>query len=302
MNYPEFTKFSKNPYDKLSMTGNDAPIYAQANQYLKYCSEVRQLSRCTMKGKVCALGFFIRESGCKDLKSLTNAHYDKFLEEENKRGVSNRAKNNKISHTLCFVDYWRKMGMVIPLRTALIFRLREDPPRRVFYTKEQVEEVLEKCENEREWLFIKIAFDTGMRLMELRNLSLSQINGRCIRFVGKGRKDRKVFLPNSTLLRLKKYIEEHQEIRDHVWVNDWGYPVSVDFIRNTMKKAFLRCGFEEFYPHALRHSFGSDLQRQGAKLMEIKEMMGHSNVGTTQRYLHTLDDQMFSLFDKYKKA
>lgn len=68
-----------------------------------------------------------------------------------------------------------------------------------------------------------------------------------------------------------------------------------------MRAAFKRCGFDDFYPHALRHSFGTDIQRKGADIMVIKEMMGHSNVATTERYIHGFEGQLQLLFDTYRK-
>ena len=101
--------------------------------------------------------------------------------------------------------------------------------------------------------------------------------------------------------RLKEYRIKHGIETGRIWLNDWGYPMSSDTLRRVMKDAFKKCGYDNFYPHALRHSFGSDIQRQGADVMEIKEMMGHSNVATTQRYLHSLDGQLATLFNTYKR-
>ena len=190
--------------------------------------------------------------------------------------------------------------MKIPIRIPLIVKLKEQPPRRACYTRQEIEEVLDNCNSDIQWLLIKIAFDTGMRINELRNLSLSQIHGRRINFIGKGTKEREVYLTVAANERLLEYIEKHPEIEDRIWMNERGYPMSVDTIRRIMREAFVRCGHDDFYPHALRHSFGSDIQKQGADIFVIKEMMGHSNIATTQKYLHSLDGQLANLFDMYK--
>ena len=67
-----------------------------------------------------------------------------------------------------------------------------------------------------------------------------------------------------------------------------------------MTLAFLNAGFEGFYPHVLRHSFATNLQRRGASVAEIKEMMGHSSIATTERYLHEFEGRMEELFEKYR--
>ena len=79
-----------------------------------------------------------------------------------------------------------------------------------------------------------------------------------------------------------------------------GEPPTVNTVRKWLREAFAAAGFEGFYPHALRHSFATDLQIRGASVMEIKEMIGHESVATTERYLHGFDGRMRELFDKYR--
>ncbi|MDO4979168.1 MAG: site-specific integrase [Candidatus Saccharibacteria bacterium] len=239
------------------------------------------------------------ESGCNDLKELTNEHFNKFVKIEINRGISARTINTRTYHIITLVKYFREIGMNIPLCIPLIMKLKELPPRRVSYTCEEIEEVLQNA-TEFEYLLIKLGFDTGMRISEITKLSYEQIHGRRINFIGKGTKSREVYMSMDCCQRLAKYIDAHNITSGRIWLNAWGYPMGVDTIRRTMKKAFIRCGHDDFYPHALRHSFGTDIQRRGADIMVIKEMMGHSNVATTERYLHGFEGQLQGLFDAYR--
>ncbi len=279
----------------------NAPIYDQANQYLEYCAVTRQMSPMTMRSKKFALINLIEESECRDLRELTNESYNAFVKCETERGVSARTINMKTAHIVAFVKYWRTLDVEIPIKIPLIIKLKEKPPRRACYTREEIQSVLNACDSDFQWLLIKIAFDTGMRITELRNLSLSQITGRRINFIGKGTKAREVYLTEEAHTRLTDYIHEHPQIEDFIWLNEWGYHLSIDTIRRTMREVFIRCGHDDFYPHSLRHSFGSDIQSQGADIFVIKEMMGHSSIATTQKYLHSLDGQLANLFEKYRK-
>lgn len=300
--YNQFNDAELERYDHLKMRiSKKKPIYEQINNYLNFCANIRQMSRMTMHAKECALRYLIMESGCVDLRELTNEMYDKFVQAELERGVSTRTVNGRTAHIVAMIRYYREMDLMIPLRLPLVFKLKEMPPRRICYTKEQINRVLRRCNSDIAWLLIKIAFDTGMRISEITNLTVEQINGRRIHFIGKGTKEREVWLTKECADRLKEYCERRGIEEGRIWLNDWGYPTSSDTLRRIMKDAFKKCGYDDFYPHALRHSFGSDIQRQGADVMEIKEMMGHSNVATTQRYLHSLDGQLASLFNTYKR-
>lgn len=299
--YNKFNNFELESYDHLKMRiCKKKPIYQQVNAYLNFCANIRQMSRMTMHAKECALRYLIIESECSDLQELTNESFDKFVQAELARGVSTRTINGRTAHIVAMVRYYREMDLSIPLRLPLVFKLKELPPRRVCYTKEQVNRVLRRCNSEIGWLLIKLAFDTGMRISEITNLTVEEINGRRIHFIGKGTKEREVYMTQECADRLKMYCQHRGIEEGRIWLNDWGYPTSSDTLRRIMKDAFKRCGYDNFYPHALRHSFGSDIQRRGADVMEIKEMMGHSNVATTQRYLHSLDGQLMSLFNAYR--
>lgn len=284
---------------KLTLGKNQAQVEAQINQYLEYCRITRRMSPMTLSSKISTYRIFVNEAHITTLTGLTNAKFDEFMLAEDQRGVSARTINIKIAHIIALVKYWREMGLRIPLRIPLINKLKELPPRRKFYTSEEIDEVLMNCTSEMQWLLIKIAFDTGMRISELARLSLDQIYDRRINFIGKGTKAREVYICQDTRERLTQYIEKHQ-ITDRLWISRLGCPASVDTLRKVMKEAFARCGHPEFYPHALRHSFGSDIQRHGADVMVIKEMMGHSNVATTQRYLHGFEGKLEDLFNQYR--
>ena len=71
-------------------------------------------------------------------------------------------------------------------------------------------------------------------------------------------------------------------------------------MRRRLREPFYAAGFTDFYPHALRHSFATHLQQRGASVAEIKEMLGHESIATTERYLHSFDGKLEQLFNKYQ--
>lgn len=275
------------------------PIERQVGEYLFWCEKIRRMSDMTIVSKKSALRLFIQESGCDDLKNLDNQKLDRFIEAETKRKVSPGTLNLRLSHVIALVNYFREMNYSVPLKISLVPRLKNIPKRRVFYSESQINAVL-KSASELEWLLIKIAFDTGMRISEIANLSVEKIYGRQIIFIGKGNKLREVYLTKESEERLEKYLKDRKIKSGPIWRNREGKAYSVNSIRIKMKKAFFRAGFDNFYPHSLRHSFGTDIERRGASVEVIKEMMGHSSVATTERYLHGFDGGLEKLFQKYR--
>lgn len=274
-------------------------IKEQVGNYLNYCEKVRGMSSTTMWAKRNILKRFIEVTKIRNLEELDNSVFNEWVENEKKRGVSARSINTYNATICAMVQYYVGLGVGVPLKIPLVRKLKEGETRRRFYTAAEIEKVLEYADIET-GLMIKIMFETGMRIAELTRMSVDDIDGRRIRFVGKGNKPREVYMREGTRRELFKYLMERSRV-ECVWgegIN--GKPPTVETVRKRLRRPFYAAGFYDFYPHALRHSFATDLQMRGASVAEIKEMIGHENIATTERYLHGFEGRLEELFSKYR--
>lgn len=280
---------------------NIRQIDKQIDEYLNYCENVRRMSEQTLHGKRWICREFLKTIKIDSLNELSNKHINEWIAEQTARGCSGRTINSRLVNLVAMLRYFQDMGISFPkLKLRLIIKCKEQPPRRVYYTREQIEQVLRYADH-LEWLLIKLCFDCGLRISELRNLRLMNLNGRMVTFIGKGSKARESYMSKEAKTRLDDWIQRNR-ISDFIWVRTPGKnePMSVEDIRYLMKKPFYQAGFKNFYPHALRHSFATDIQKHGASLMETKEMLGHARIETTERYVHGLEGHLEYFFDKYK--
>lgn len=276
-------------------------IDKQIDEYLNYCENVRRMSEQTLHGKRWICREFLKTIKIDSLSELSNKHINEWIAEQTARGCSGRTINSRLVNLVAMLRYFQDMGISFPkLKLRLIIKCKEQPPRRVYYTREQIEQVLRYADH-LEWLLIKLCFDCGLRISELRNLRLMNLNGRMVTFIGKGSKARESYMSEEARSRLDDWIQRNR-ISDFIWVRTPGKnePMSVEDIRYLMRKPFYQAGFKNFYPHALRHSFATDIQKHGASLMETKEMLGHARIETTERYVHGLEGHLEYFFDKYK--
>ena len=276
-------------------------IDKQIDEYLNYCENVRRMSEQTLHGKRWICREFLKTIKIDSLSELSNKHINEWIAEQTARGCSGRTINSRLVNLVAMLRYFQDMGISFPkLKLRLIVKCKEQPPRRVYYTREQIEQVLRYADH-LEWLLIKLCFDCGLRISELRNLRLMNLNGRMVTFIGKGSKARESYMSKEAKNRLDDWIQRNR-INDFIWVRTPGKnePMSVEDIRYLMRKPFYQAGFKNFYPHALRHSFATDIQKHGASLMETKEMLGHARIETTERYVHGLEGHLEYFFDKYK--
>lgn len=276
-------------------------IDKQIDEYLNYCENVRRMSEQTLHSKRWICREFLKTIKIDSLSELSNKHINEWIAEQTARGCSGRTINSRLVNLVAMLRYFQDMGISFPkLKLRLIIKCKEQPPRRVYYTREQIKQVLRYADH-LEWLLIKLCFDCGLRISELRNLRLMNLNGRMVTFIGKGSKARESYMSEEARSRLDDWIQRNR-ISDFIWVRTPGKnePMSVEDIRYLMKKPFYQAGFKNFYPHALRHSFATDIQKHGASLMETKEMLGHARIETTERYVHGLEGHLEYFFDKYK--
>lgn len=168
----------------------------------------------------------------------------------------------------------------------------------------------------RDAAILELFYASGLRLSELVNLDLQDVNvgARIVRVVGKGSKERLVPFNHATARALREMMADrsqlessprpaaarHRRPRDPLFLNLRGARLttrSVDrIVRRYVREAAIQRGIS---PHALRHTFATHLLQAGADLRAIQELLGHARLSTTQRYTH-LDVQ--HLMDVYKKA
>ncbi|MBQ3280296.1 tyrosine-type recombinase/integrase [Candidatus Saccharibacteria bacterium] len=277
----------------------------QIIKYLNYCKSIRQMSLNTLNNKRAILNQFVKNTEITSATELDNQIYNKWLELKLRHHLSPASVNIYNSTIVSFLKFHQNAGLEITFDFNLVPYFRAAKTSRKFYTDSEISQVL-KYADESEGLMITIMFETGMRIAEIANLKVENLNGTKISFVGKGGKMRVVYLSINTSKNLRAYLKKYHIKDGYIWCVLNGVktlnaiPPTINTIRKNLQNVFQKAGFGGFYPHALRHSFATNLQKKGASVMEIKEMMGHSSIATTERYLHGFDGKLEELFKKYQ--
>ena len=168
---------------------------------------------------------------------------------------------------------------------------------------------LEKNEGQRDKAMLEVMYSSGLRISELLNLTMRQINfdRGMLRIVGKGNKERIVPIGDYALEYLKKYINEGRRKNinrnsDYVFLNRYGEPLSRVYFFKQVKKYAKYAGIKvEISPHTLRHCFATHMLENGAELRAVQEMLGHANIATTQIYTNISSKRILSAYDLYSK-
>ena len=161
----------------------------------------------------------------------------------------------------------------------------------------------------RDYAVLEILYSCGLRVSEAANLQINQINEQeeIINILGKGKKERIVPIRKSALKAVKTYINEvrnkHLVIdKKAVFIGKNGKRMSRQALYNiVVNNAKLAAIQKEIHPHTLRHSFATHLLDNGADLRVVQELLGHTNIGTTQIYTHVTTKTLVKSYDLYRK-
>lgn len=159
----------------------------------------------------------------------------------------------------------------------------------------------------RDRTIIEVLYATGMRVSELCNLTLEQLHltVHLIQPRGKGNKERIVPIGEIAEQWLKKYLNSvrPQLIKGEtpfVFLNAHGGQLTRQAIWQLLKKLTRKAGIKkDVTPHTLRHSFATNLLNNGADLRVVQELLGHSDISTTQIYTHVSQSHLKAVYKKY---
>lgn len=157
---------------------------------------------------------------------------------------------------------------------------------------------------------LELMYSSGLRVSELVDLKLANLNleDRYVRCLGKGKKERIVPIGEIALDYLKIYINEYRDsmlkgyYTEHVFLNNHGKNMTRQGFFLIIKKLAEEHHIDKnITPHMLRHSFATHLLNNGADLRTIQEMLGHSNISTTQIYTNVSSDILKENYELYKR-
>ena len=166
----------------------------------------------------------------------------------------------------------------------------------VVLSKNELKLLINSIENKKSKLMISFMYSIGMRVSELINLKIKDLDfdekiGQIRR--AKGKKDRIFNIPESLMKNLKKQAEKQKELnQEYLFSGQKGKMSSRNLqkiVSNSAKKAGLK---KDVHCHTLRHSFATHLLENGVDIRKIQELLGHSDLSTTQIYTHISKEEL----------
>lgn len=162
----------------------------------------------------------------------------------------------------------------------------------------------------RDRAILEVMYATGLRISELVHLEMDELHLTMgfIQTVGKGNKERILPIGGEAIKWLDEYLEDSRPIfasraledSPYVFLNSRGKGLSRQGVWKNLKKTVQKAGIKQnVTPHMLRHSFATHLLENGADLRIVQELLGHSDISTTQIYTHITKARMKDVYEQY---
>jgi integrase/recombinase XerD len=295
--------------------------------FLQYLRHERGQAEHTQKTYAHVLTRFIawaRDQGLTNWKSVELRHLMSFLQHERERALANEPENStrRLSSESVYLEiaalraFYRfaESEHLLPINLAANLSL----PRRwkrlpKSLTGAEIERLLTPETPESpptlcDQAALELAYASGLRLAELRNVRLEQLHLEAgfVNVIGKGNKERVVPLGRKAVAALERYLSSGRpklvkpRSPANVFLTKRGTPFAAVTLWLRLKQRARRAGIERnVTPHMLRHSFATHLLEHGADLRVIQELLGHASISTTEVYTHVAGQRLREVHQKY---
>ena len=257
---------------------------------MKEDMNMRNFSKYTYDSYLGKTRDIIRYYGEKQLEEVTTEELREFLLKylKDERKLSDRSINyyNSVIRFIYEVTLDKLIN-----KKQLPMRKKKKTVYKVL-TKEELSTFFDVCDNFKFKTIFMLVYGSGLRIGEVANLRVEDIDSKNMRIfvrAGKGNKERYTILPKQSLEMLREYWRKYRQHkrRGRIFLSESGKAITVGVIREHFRKYRKKAKINEKATlHTLRHNFATDLIERGATLIQVKELMGHSNIRSTMEYVH----------------
>ena len=323
----ELLKKNKLKFDFLEKSKHPKRVI----EFLNYLENVKGKSINTIKGYSVDLGLFFKF--LKVYKGLeNNIELEKIEEVEISDLSDNFIKDITLSDIYAFLAFLEKVRnnsayararKVATLKSFFKFlnskiKLIDENPtvelespkinkrHPVYLTLDQSITVLNSMDKEnknyyRDYCILTLFLNCGMRLSELCNIEIEKIKGDTLTIIGKGNKERTVYLNEASIAAIENYLKNRndlkatEEAKKYLFLSSKYRPINKRSVEILVKKHIENAGFKDqkYTPHKLRHTAATLMYKYGnVDIRSLQNILGHENISTTQIYTHVDDETL----------
>lgn len=298
----------------MYMKKGDLGMERAITEFAEYLHSVKHSSENTVLSYIRDLkGFcrYMKKCGVTDASHVNRTNVMAYIYELQKENKAGATVSRTIAAVRAFYHYLMKQGVVQenPASDLELPKVEKKMPEILSLEKVELllaQPVTTDAKGLRDQAMLELLYATGIRVSELISLKVGDVNLileyiRC----GTEQKSRIIPIGSQAKIALKAYMEQargemlQSEAEQTLFVNCSGKPMSRQGFWKIIKFYAKKAGIcEDITPHMLRHSFAAHLLENGADLKSVQEMLGHSDISTTQIYIKAADQKLKNVYLK----
>jgi site-specific recombinase XerD len=262
---------------------------------------IEGLSQRTIDGYIHELNMFAKYIN-KPVVQITTSDIRKYLASNTSWQIG--TVDRKLSVIKTFLSWLVKEEMLIRDVSAKIKAPKKPKRLPKSLTIEELEIVRESCETLRERALMETMYSTGCRLSEIQNMKTMDVNIQemSLRVIGKGDKERVVYLSFKALYHLRKYLKSRNDDCEYLFVTKRKpvHKMTTRSIERIVEKIEARAKIsKKLTPHVFRHTFATLAMENGADLADVQTLLGHENPSTTLVYSQVSEERKKQAHKRY---
>lgn len=253
-----------------------------AAKKIEGCSErTIEYYRVTISGLLRVITVPIRQVTTEDLREYLASYQER-------NGCSRTTVDNIRRNLSSFFSWLEDEDHIIKSPIRRIHKIRTGTKVKAVLTDENIENLRDNCKKVRDLAIIDILYSTGIRVGELVNLNIEDINfeeRECVVY-GKGNKERKVYFDARAKLHLKQYIESREDNNPALFVTlDSPFErLKISGVEIRLRNMGRRLNIERVHPHKFRRSMATKAIDKGMPIEQVQRLLGHQQIDTTMHY------------------
>lgn len=289
----------------LSETGTEIIPYDDENlRLLKTygaCLSLDGKSQKTIHNYGCTLRRLADSIG-KKYRSMTVYDIRLFFALQKEKGVSNRTLENYRSYISAFFQWMQREEYITVNPVAKIKPIQYTEDMKLPFSNVDIDRLRSACKNPKERAIIEVLLSSGVRVSEMCDLNIKDINfhDKSVHVQhGKGDKARVTYVDDLTVMHLRHYLSTRHDSNEALFLNHSGNRLSKNGAEYIVKQIGKRAGIDKVHPHRFRRTLATTLATRGMAVQDIQKILGHSDIDTTMVYVSVSDQRARLEYQKY---
>jgi len=233
-------------------------------------------------------------------EKITTAHLRQYFMEEKQRGLSDQSLEGLRSICNSFFGWSVKEDLISKNPCANIGSIKCQKKIRLPFTAVDIEKLKDGCTNIRDKAIVCFLLSTGARISEVCALNISDIDFRKLEctVLGKGNKERTVYMNEVAAMTLKEYLDSRTDDGPELFSSPYGR-LTAQGIRKMFKRLEAITGVENVHPHRFRRTLATTLINHGMPIQEVAAVLGHERLDTTLKYVYINETNVKNSYRRY---